>query len=133
MATWWETVALFVGIGIAMAGVVLFVGVADADYKFDIKTVADDHPEGYTYYAEYENLTPEQQVIFDRAVAGETVRFEDEFPMPRVVEKNGRYYVSEAPRYFDWTSPWTFGPVIVFLVGVGIAVQTVRRDMQSYA
>ncbi|GGL52898.1 hypothetical protein [Halocalculus aciditolerans] len=130
MVTWQQTVVLFVGVVVAMAGVVLFVGVADADYKFAIDSTADHAPPGNLHYEQYENMRPEKQAIFDRAVSGETVRFEDDTPMPEVVVKNGTYYTAEPPRYFDWSNPRTFGPVLVFLAGAGIALKPVRDDMR---
>jgi hypothetical protein len=126
----WKTFALLtLGIVVAMAGAAGWLAIADDDFKFAIKDEADRPPRQLVSIEPYDSLSDRQQRIFDRAKAGETVRFEDRFPMPRVVEQEGTYYVSQAPRYYDWTSPRTFGPALVFLIGGGMAIQAVRRDI----
>jgi hypothetical protein len=120
---------LSIGIVVAMAGTASWLAVADDDFKFAIKTTDDQPPRKLVSIEPYDSLSDRQQRIFDRAKAGETVRFEARFPMPRVVEQNGTYYVSKAPRYYDWTDPRTFGPALLFLIGGGIAVQAVRMDI----
>jgi hypothetical protein len=123
---------LAVGVIIAMASVGLFLAGADSDYKFAISETADSPPDDMVVtITPYDGLSDRQRQIFDRAVEGETVRFEESSPMPRIVERDGTYYISEAPRYYDWTNPRTFGPLILFLVGAAISVQAVRMDIRS--
>ncbi|MFC4357639.1 hypothetical protein ACFO0N_06710 [Halobium salinum] len=129
----WKTFALLtLGILVGMAGVASWIAVADDDYKFDIKNERDEPPMQVTSIEPYASLSPEQQQVFDRAKAGETVRFETraEYQMPRVVEQESTYYVSAAPRYFDWTDPRTFGPVLVALGGLALCIHAVRLDIR---
>lgn len=133
MAKWWHTALMMVGVALAMAGVALFIPMADYDYKFAIKTVEDSPPNRVVDVRPYDGLSGEEQEVFDRAREGETVRFEDRNPMPQVVRYEGRYYVAEAPRYIDWTDPRTLGPTGLFLAGGVVAVHAVRLDVRTAA
>lgn len=130
MSYWKNTVLLVAGIIVALSGILLFVAVADYDYRYAIDTTLDRPPQGVTDILPYDGLSNQQKEIFAKAVSGETLHFEEE-TMPLVVERDGTYYVSKAPRYFDWTNPRTFGPVLIFVSGVFVVVQAIRRDISS--
>ncbi|MFC6724892.1 hypothetical protein ACFQE1_11025 [Halobium palmae] len=129
MVHWKHFALLFLGVCVAMTGALTWIGFADDDFRYAIDGADDDPPRGVTDIREYDGLTDRQRRIFDRARAGETIHFEDEYPMPRVVKRDGTYYTSVAPRYYDWTNPRTFVPALVFLAGVATMVHAVRLDI----
>jgi hypothetical protein len=131
MTSWKLTALLAFGVVVAMSGVVLFVAVADDDYRFAIEKTADEPPRDVVSILTYDDLSPQQQQYFEQALQGNPPRFEEENRMPRVVERDGTYYISKAPRYYDWLDPRTFGPTLTFLGGAAIAIQAVRLDIGS--
>ena len=131
MSSWKLTALLTLGVVVAMIGVVLFVAVAADDYRFAIETTAENPPQETTSVLTYDDLSPQQQQYFQQALDGNPPRFEDTNRMPRVVERDGTYYVSESPRFYDWTNPRTFGSVLLFFVGAATAVHAVRLDVGS--
>lgn len=131
MTSWKLTALLTLGVVVAMSGVVLFVAVADDDYRFAIERTADEPPRDVVSILTYDDLSPQQQQYFQQARQGNPARFEEENEMPRVVERDGTYYVSKPPRYYDWLDPRTFGPALTVLAGAAIALKAIRLDIGS--
>jgi hypothetical protein len=131
MTSWKLTALMVLGVVVAMSGVVLFVAIADDDYRFAIDKTLDEPPRDVVSIMPYEALSPKQQQYFDQARQGNPPHFEETNRMPRVVEVDGTYYYSKAPRYYDWLNPRTFGPTLTFFVGGAIAIKAVRLDISS--
>lgn len=125
-------VMLFVGICVAFVGVGGWFALHDTDYGYSYDRASDtfpQHADGTTEY--YDQLEANQRAAVDRAMAGETLRYETEEDVPpAVVRKNETYHAFDKWAYFDWLNPVTLGPTLVGLLGVGITVEAARRDIR---
>lgn len=122
--------ALLLGVCVLLAGVGGWLAFADRDYQYAYQRSSDTYPQHAGHLGYYESLSPEQQQIVDRALAGEAPRTEEGTQMPpEVVKKDGTYHVFRRYSYFDWTNLRTGGTALVGLVGFALMAGAMYRDV----
>jgi hypothetical protein len=123
---------VFLGMSVVLAGVAGFFALHDTDWRYSYDRPEQqwegDHTTGTSYY---DQLSSDEQRVVDRAIGGETFRFETEDPVPpKVVKKNGTYHVFDRHTVFDFLDPGTSGPALVSLAGGAVVVLSVRADVR---
>ncbi|UWG49121.1 hypothetical protein HSRCO_2865 [Halanaeroarchaeum sp. HSR-CO] len=119
-ARWIRFLVVYVAIFLLLGGAATFVGFADHDHHYVYQESTDEPPDRCCVTTD-DDLTPAQQSMVDRAIAGEQTRFvfERADPVPaEIVRKDGTYHVFAYYTTFDWSDRRTHGPVLVSFVGV---------------
>lgn len=130
MARSFLTFCLFVlGICVAFAGVLYWVGELDYDHHYELEATYDElppHEGGYRYYS---SLSPEKQGIVDGAIDGTFYTFEDASKVPPdLIRRGDTYYVFEYRTSFDWTDPGMATGTGVFVAGGMMVLEAIRRE-----
>ncbi|MFC6942268.1 hypothetical protein ACFQE8_20195 [Salinirubellus sp. GCM10025818] len=115
-----------------LAGVAGWFALADRDYQYRYVETEDRYPRYEGDLGYYDSLSPGERAVVDRAMAGGTPRLESRANLPPdVIERDGDYLVFRGYSYFDWTNPRTFGPTGIGLLGFGMVVLAVRKDVRD--
>lgn len=128
--SWLYFAMLFVGACILFTSIGLWFAHADKDYHFSYSHTRDDPPR-YKVVDYYDQLSPEQQEMFHRAVEDGTsygLEGPEKLPDGEVIRYQEKYYVFDMYAYYDWLDPWTAGSTLTGLFGLGVMVDAARRD-----
>ena len=125
-------VLLVLGVCVTFAGVGGWFALADKDYQYRYVTTEDRQPQHAGELDYYDSLSSAERAVVDRAMAGETPQIEDRANLPaNVIKRDDSFLVFRGYSHFDWANPRTFGPVGVGLLGLGMIVSAVRRDIRD--
>lgn len=129
-ARWIRFLVVYLALFVLLGGVAMFFGFADHDHHFVYQTSSDEPPDRCCVTS-YEDLTPAQQEMVDRAVAGEQTRFvfETAEPIPQeIVKQDDTYHEFNYYTTFDWTDRGTHGPVLLTLVALVAIYGAIRWE-----
>ena len=133
---WKNFLLAYIAVFLILGGAAGFLGFHDKDTHYDYREAQDSPPERM-HVTTYEVLSEREQEIVDKAISGERLVnvFEERSMAPGggvpVVRKDGTYHVFNVYATFDWLDQRTYGPLLVFLSGVGMAYYAVKRDIGS--
>lgn len=120
---------LVLGICVAFAGILYWVGELDYDHHYELEGTYEElppHQGGYRYYS---SLPPAEQRVVDGAIDGRFYTFPNASKIPPdFVRKGDTYYVFAYRTSFDWTDPDMAKGTGVFLAGVLLTGEAVRRE-----
>lgn len=131
-SSWTQFVLLFLGASVMLGGAAGWLALADRDYQYRYVETEERFPQHEGNLGYYESLSEEERAVVDRAMAGEAPRLESRANLPpEVIERDDEYLVFRGYAYYDWTNPRTLGPTGVSLLGLGMVVLAVRRDVRD--
>lgn len=125
-------VAVLLGACLLFAGAGGFFALHDQDWKYSYDRAEDSSPDNEGSVEYYAELSPEERKRVDRAIAGETLRFETEQPVPpAVVRKDETYHVFDRFTVFDFTARGTYSTLAALIAGIALMTEGARRDVRS--
>lgn len=124
------TFCLFVlGVCVAFAGILYWVGSLDYDHHYELEGTYEELPPNEGAYRYYSSMPPEKQRIIDGAIDGRFYTFPNASKIPpELIRRGDTYYLFEYRTSFDWTDPDMAKGVAVFLAGVLLVLEALRRE-----
>ncbi|MFC7204901.1 hypothetical protein ACFQJC_15395 [Haloferax namakaokahaiae] len=125
-----QVVALVISLALLGFGILGYGFFGDTDYTYQFDHETTEAPE--RVQPSYDSLSATQREYVDRALDGETLRFEeDPERLPRIVERDEVYYHFDFEENRDYTDPTTLLPLSMSLAGLIGLVATIRWEVTS--